>query len=76
MLALELAWLVGARGWTGVDAALRLAPGALMILALRLALTDAAWPWIALALAASFPAHLADLSRGHARAEGRQFADR
>jgi hypothetical protein len=35
-----------------------------MIVALRLALTDADWPWIALALAASFPPHLIDVSRG------------
>jgi hypothetical protein len=35
----------------------------MMLLALRAALTGLAWPWIALALAASFPAHLADLAR-------------
>ena len=58
-------WLVltRGRGWRGLDAALRLLPGALMLLALRAALTGAGWPWIALALAASFPVHLADLAR-------------
>ena len=58
-------WLVLTLGrrWRQSDAALRLLPGALMLLALRAALTGMAWPWIALALAASFPVHLADLSR-------------
>jgi hypothetical protein len=50
-------------GWGGRAAALRLLPGALMLLALRAALLGLCWPWIALALAASFPAHLADLRR-------------
>lgn len=50
-------------GWRARDAALRLLPGALMMLALRAALTGATWPWIALPLAASFPLHLADLAR-------------
>ena len=50
-------------GWRLSDAAVRLLPGALMLLALRAALTGMAWPWIALALMASFPAHLADLVR-------------
>ena len=49
--------------WTIRDAACRLVPGALMMVALRGALTGAAWPWIALPLAASFPFHLADLRR-------------
>ena len=57
-------WAVLVRGgWRTRDGALRLAPGALMLLALRAALTGLAWPWIALALAASFPMHLADLAR-------------
>ncbi|MGC6331593.1 hypothetical protein [Rhizorhabdus sp. FW153] len=34
-----------------------------MMVALRLSLVDAPWPLIALTLAASFPIHLADLSR-------------
>ncbi|WP_226896051.1 hypothetical protein [Polymorphobacter sp. PAMC 29334] len=38
-------------------------PGALILLAVRAALTGAGWQWVALALAASFPAHLADLRR-------------
>lgn len=63
VLAVEFVWLVGRRGWRAGDAAFSLLPGALMMVALRLALTGAAWPWLALALAASFPAHLADLGR-------------
>lgn len=55
--------LVRARGWRVGDATLRLLPGALMLLALRAALTGMAWPWVALALAASFPVHLMDLAR-------------
>lgn len=62
MLA-ESAWLTRWRGWPIPDAVLRLLPGALMLLALRAALTGVTWPWIALALAASFPAHLADVLR-------------
>jgi len=38
-------------------------PGIFLLLALRAALTGAGWGWIALFLAASFPAHLADLWR-------------
>ena len=59
----EFAWLSAKRGWPITDALLRLAPGALMLLALRAALTGQAWPWIALPLALSFPVHLADLTR-------------
>jgi len=50
-------------GWRIGDATLRLAPGAMMMLALRSALTGTAWPWIALLLALSFPLHIADLRR-------------
>lgn len=62
VVAAELAWLVR-RGWRATDALLRLAPGALMLVALRGALTGLDWPWIALPLALSFPVHLADLAR-------------
>ncbi len=40
---------------------LALLPGALMMLALRAALTGAGWHWVALWLALSWPVHLADL---------------
>lgn len=64
VLALEGAWLVGRGGWRVRPVLWRLLPGALMIVALRLALTGADWRWIALVLAASFPPHLIDLWRG------------
>lgn len=63
VMVAEFAWLVTRGGWGAGAAALRLLPGALMILALRAALVGASWPWIALAVAASFPVHLADLRR-------------
>ncbi len=53
---------VGRRGDV-MDRVLALAPGVCMLLALRAALTGAAWPWIAGPLAVSFPFHLADLAR-------------
>jgi hypothetical protein len=59
----EFVWLVKARRWAIGDAAFCLLPGALMMVAVRLALVDAPWPLIALTLAASFPIHLADLRR-------------
>jgi hypothetical protein len=46
-----------------IDLVLAFAPGACLLLALRAALTGAGWPWIAAALAASFPFHIADLIR-------------
>lgn len=63
VIALECAWLVGRRGWPVADALLRLAPGALMLVALRSALIGLDWQWIALPLLLSFPVHLADLGR-------------
>jgi hypothetical protein len=42
-----------------------LLPGAFLLLALRAALADAAWPWVPAALTAALVAHLIDLaSRG------------
>lgn len=46
-----------------IPTTLALLPGALILLALRAALTQAPWPWIAAALAASLPVHLLDLRR-------------
>jgi hypothetical protein len=63
VLAIEYGWLVVRGGWSPVDAALRLGPGAMMLLAVRGALTGADWPWIMAALLASFPLHLADLAQ-------------
>ena len=62
VLAAEFVWLV-IRGNRAMDVALGLGAAVLMMLALRAALTGAAWPWIALPLVLSFPLHLADLKR-------------
>jgi hypothetical protein len=61
MLA-EAAMLV-ARGRSPVTVVLAFAPGALILLAVRGALVGAGWPWVAAALALSFPVHLLDLRR-------------
>lgn len=66
VMAGELGWLVAREKWRVTEALLRLAPGALMLLALRAALLRFEWPWIALPLLLSFPVHVADLRR-HAR---------
>jgi hypothetical protein len=61
--ALLLAWhRRGGRG-PGPRAVLGIVlPGLALVLALRFALTGAAWPWVALALVAAFAAHLFDLA--------------
>lgn len=61
VLAVEALWLIAVARWPVGKMLLCLLPGALMMLALRAALTGAGWPWVALALAASFPVHLADV---------------
>ena len=61
-MVLEWIGLVALAGWDKRIALYRLLPGALMILALRGALTGAEWHWIAVPLLLSFPAHLADLA--------------
>ncbi len=63
VIAAELGWLTLRKGWRVADALLRLGPGALMLAALRAALTGLDWRWIALPLLLSFPVHLADLRR-------------
>jgi hypothetical protein len=62
VLAVEAA-LLKRRGWRSVAILTTLGPAVLMMLGTRAALTGAAWIWIALPLAASFPLHLADLRR-------------
>lgn len=66
LIVLEGAWLVWHRRRTGrgvpVGGALAfLASGAFLLLALRAALVDAAWMWVAAPLAGAGAAHLADL---------------
>ena len=69
VIALEFVGLLMLRRKTWLRAAadlfLALMPGVLLLVALRLALTGAGWEWIALAVAASFPIHIADLVRRH-----------
>lgn len=60
VIGLEFVWLWRS-GWRPLSAFLCLAPGALMLLALRAALVGSGWPVIGLLLIASFPVHLADL---------------
>lgn len=66
-LALEAAWLAWRQKRSAVDVLLILGPGAVLVLALRLALGGADWPWIGATLAASLPLHLLDLKRRPAR---------
>lgn len=57
-----LAWhRATGRGLAPHAVAALLLPGAFLVLALRLALTDAAWPLIPLALVAALATHLWDL---------------
>ena len=62
VLAFEGLWL-GRRGWPLGQLLPMLLPAALIVLGLRGALVGAAWPWIALPLALSFPVHLLDVAR-------------
>ena len=63
VLALELAWLIMWRRRPTARALTAALPGACLLLALRAALTGAGWMWVAVWLALSLPAHLADLAR-------------
>ena len=68
VVAAEFAWLnlrPAARRLraTALDRALALLPGVFLLLAVRAALTGAAWPWVALLLTASLPFHLWDVAR-------------
>lgn len=62
VLAIEALWL-RRLGWAIPAIITTLGSAALILLGARAALTGAAWYWIALPLAASFPLHLADLKR-------------
>lgn len=63
VLLFEAVWLTMARKRPMLDVALALLPGALILLAVRAALTGSGWPMVALWLALSLPAHAADLAR-------------
>jgi hypothetical protein len=58
---LEAVVVVRLRGLSPAATGCMLLPGILLLLALRMALADAAWPWVPVALAASLVAHLMDL---------------
>lgn len=62
VLALEGAFLI-ARRRKAIDVILMLAPAALILVALRVALTGGDWGIMAILLTASFPVHIADLRR-------------
>ncbi|WP_298291609.1 hypothetical protein [Novosphingobium sp.] len=59
-LLAEGVWLAY-RGWPLRTLITMLLPAALIVLGLRAALVGAAWPWISLPIALSFPVHLADV---------------
>lgn len=61
VIAAEFVLLVGRFRWPPRRTALRLLPGALMLLGLRAALVEAQWWWVALPITASLPLHLLDL---------------
>ena len=63
VMAVEGAWLVSLARRSAADVVLALLPGALLLVALRAALTGAGWAWVALFVTLSLPAHLADMRR-------------
>lgn len=63
IMALEAGFLLLTRRMTSLALLLVFGPGVFILLGARAALVGAAWGWIALALAASFPLHLLDLRR-------------
>lgn len=73
VMALEAAWLLSRKSRMGrnrmqpLDVALAFLPGVCLLLALRVALTGGPWPWVAVAVTASFPFHLLDLARRRSR---------
>jgi hypothetical protein len=54
------AWRQG-RGFAVIEVVFALLPGVLLVLALRAALLQLHWTWVALFLALALPVHLADL---------------
>lgn len=61
VLVFEAVWLAR-RGWNWRRIAKLLGPALFLVLAVRAALVGASWYWVSLALAASFPFHLADVA--------------
>ncbi|MEM6267191.1 MAG: hypothetical protein AAF707_06670 [Pseudomonadota bacterium] len=69
VLGFEALWL-RAKGWRWHAVLGFLGPAILIILGLRAALIGAAWPWVAVPLALSFPVHVFDLKN---RVAGREL---
>ena len=61
-LALIAIRVIKGRGFAVRYVISNLMAGLFLVLALRAALTGAAWPWIAASLSAAFVAHIADLA--------------
>ncbi len=59
-MALEAVILIALKR-RALTVVLTILPGAAMMLALRAAMTDAGWQWVAIWLTVSLPLHLADL---------------
>lgn len=64
VIAVEALWLRLRERWLLIAIICRVMPGAMMMLALRAALTGQGWMWIAVPLTLSFPFHLVDLRFG------------
>ncbi len=67
-IALEIAFVVGYRRMTGGGIALiplltNIGAGGSLILALRMSISDAGWPWVAGCLLCALFFHLADLAQ-------------
>ncbi len=62
VMGIEIAALIAAKR-PAITTILAFAPGILILLGLRAALVGEMWPWIAAALAATFPVHLLELHR-------------
>lgn len=63
VMALEAIVLIVRKRSNSLGIALAILPGAMILLGVRAALIGAAWQWVALALAAAFPFHIADIRR-------------
>lgn len=72
-LALGVYHRLTGRGVAALSLLANLAAGVCLLLALRAALTDQPWPWVAIALSASLLGHLLDLSQRWQRPRRRGF---
>lgn len=63
VFVVEALYLIAVRRRIPADVLFALAPGIFFVLALRAAVTQQKWEWVAIFVAASLPFHLADLRR-------------